>query len=53
MNIKDLSIAFHTDKIRECIDFYSKYFRTTVTFDAEWYVMIRGKSSSDCPLLPV
>ncbi|MDR2084478.1 MAG: VOC family protein [Bacteroidales bacterium] len=48
MKLKDLSITFHTDKIKECIDFYSKYFGATVAFDADWYVMIRLES--DIPL---
>lgn len=48
MNFKDLSITFHTNKVKECIDFYSKYFQATVTFDANWYVTIRLES--DKPL---
>ncbi len=40
MKLKDLSITFHTDKIKECVDFYSKYFKATVSFDAGWYVSI-------------
>lgn len=48
MKLKDLSITFHTDKIKECVDFYCKYLQATLTFDAEWYVMIRLES--DRPL---
>ncbi|MDD3125680.1 MAG: hypothetical protein PHV24_07670 [Candidatus Kapabacteria bacterium] len=44
MKFNDLTITFHTDKIRDCVDFYSKYFKTAVAFDAEWYVMIRLES---------
>lgn len=48
MKFEDLSITFHTDKIKECVDFYGKYFQATVTFDADWYVTIRLES--DKPL---
>lgn len=52
MKFKDLSITFHTDKMRECIDFYCTYFQATVTFDdGEWYVVIRLQSDSDTPPL--
>ncbi|SFL47795.1 Glyoxalase/Bleomycin resistance protein/Dioxygenase superfamily protein [Porphyromonadaceae bacterium KH3CP3RA] len=50
MKINDLSITFHTDKIKKCVDFYSKYFRATVAFDADWYVMIRLQSDSTTPI---
>jgi len=48
MKLKDLSITFHTDKIKECVDFYCKYFQAKVSFDADWYVSIR--LDSDSPL---
>ena len=38
MRLKDLSITFHTNKIKECVAFYSKYFQAKVTFDADWYL---------------
>ncbi|MDH8702075.1 hypothetical protein M2138_001429 [Dysgonomonadaceae bacterium PH5-43] len=41
MKFNDLTITFHTNKIKECVDFYSKYFQATLIFDAEWYVSIR------------
>ncbi|MDR2038447.1 MAG: VOC family protein [Bacteroidales bacterium] len=50
MKFKDLSITFHTDKIKECVDFYSKYFQTTVAFDAGWYVMVRLGSDNTVPM---
>lgn len=49
MKFKDLSFTFHTDLIKECVNFYGKYFNATVTFDAEWYVMIRLES--DVPMM--
>ncbi len=50
MNINDLSITFHTEKIKECVDFYGKYFQTKVTFDAEWYVSIKLESNTPSPI---
>ncbi|MDR2920928.1 MAG: VOC family protein [Tannerella sp.] len=50
MKIKDLSITFHTNKIKECVDFYGKYFQTKVAFDADWYVMIRLESDNIAPI---
>lgn len=47
MKFKELSITFHTDKIKECIEFYSKYFQATLAFDSEWYVMIRLESDAN------
>ncbi|MCD7899837.1 MAG: VOC family protein [Bacteroides sp.] len=44
MKIKDLSITFHTEKIKECVDFYSKYLQAKLIFDAGWYVSIRLES---------
>ncbi len=42
MKFQDLSITFHTDKWRECVDFYCRYFQAKVTFDdGEWYVVVR------------
>lgn len=40
MKFKYLSITFHTDKIKECVDFYTKYFQAKVSFDAGWYVVV-------------
>lgn len=40
MKFNDLSFTFHTDKITECVDFYSNYFQATMTFDAGWYIVI-------------
>ena len=50
MKFNDLSITFHTDKIKECVDFYSQYFQAKVTFDAEWYVSILLESDSSRPI---
>ncbi|WP_298647983.1 VOC family protein [uncultured Proteiniphilum sp.] len=44
MKLKDLSITFHTEKIKECVDFYSKYLRAKVSFDTGWYVSIHLQS---------
>jgi len=42
MRLKDLSITFHTDKTKECVEFYKKHFGAKVTFDdGEWYVVIQ------------
>lgn len=50
MKVKDLFITFHTDKIKECVDFYSKYLDAKVTFDAGWYVTIRLESDKSTPI---
>ncbi|WP_195375298.1 MULTISPECIES: VOC family protein [Parabacteroides] len=48
MKFKDLSITFHTDKMKECIDFYCTHFQATITFDdGEWYVVIRLQSDNN------
>lgn len=44
MKIEDLSITFHTDRIKECVDFYRSHFNAVVSFDAGWYVSIRLES---------
>lgn len=49
MKIKDLSFTFHTARIKECVDFYVKYFGARVTFDCGWYVTIRFDSATDAP----
>lgn len=36
MDVKGLSITFITKKIKECKEFYQKYFNGKVTFDSEW-----------------
>lgn len=46
MKFKDLSITFHTDKIKDCVDFYRKYFQAKVIFDASWYVVISFDTDS-------
>jgi hypothetical protein len=40
MDVKGLSITFITKKIKECKEFYQKYFNGKVTFDSEWYFTI-------------
>lgn len=48
MKIKNLSITFHTDKTKECVEFYKRHFGATVTFDdGEWYVVIRLQTDPD------
>ena len=48
MQVKDLSVGLHTNRVEECRDFYVKYFGAKVTFDCGWYVSVkfegRGKS---------
>lgn len=41
MEIKDITVTFHTSKVRECADFYARYFGAEVWFDAGWYVGVR------------
>lgn len=43
MQVRDLSVSFHTDKVAECRDFYIKYFNAKVTFDCGWYVTVKFK----------
>lgn len=50
MKIREFSITFHTNKIKECVDFYGKYFQAIVTFDAGWYVSIRFDSDPSKPI---
>ena len=33
MKSKDLSITIHTNKVKECIDFYTEYFKAMSAFD--------------------
>lgn len=40
MDIKDLSVCFHTTKAAECKQFYVKYLGAVVTFDYEWYSVV-------------
>lgn len=47
MKFKELSITFHTNQIKECVDFYKTYFQAEVAFDSEWYVMIRLESEEN------
>lgn len=44
MKFNDLSITIHTDKIKECVDFYVRHFDVKITFDCEWYVTIQFQS---------
>jgi len=41
MDVKDLSIGFHTNKIAECKAFYKKYFSAEILFDCGWYATIK------------
>lgn len=50
MKFKDLSITFHTNDIKECVNFYAKYFQAKVMFDAEWYVVIRLEGGNAIPI---
>ncbi len=50
MKINDISFTFHTVRIKECVDFYVKYFGARVTFDCGWYVTIRFHGATDAPL---
>lgn len=34
MKSKDLSITFRTNKVKECVDFYTKYFQAVLAFDS-------------------
>lgn len=44
MKLTDLSVTFHTSKVRECADFYVRYLGAEVAFDAGWYISVRFKS---------
>lgn len=50
MKFKDLSITIHTDKIKECVDFYVRHFDVKITFDCEWYVTIQFQSDVNPPI---
>lgn len=39
-SITELSICFHTDKIRECSEFYTTYFNSKITFECDWYIVV-------------
>ena len=45
MLFKDLSVTFHTKKVKECKEFYEKYFDVKTTFDCGWYVTIHFQSN--------
>ncbi len=47
MKFNDLSVTFHTDKIKECVDFYTKYLGATLSFDAGWYVSVHLQSDAN------
>ncbi len=40
MDIKDLSVCFHTTKATECKEFYVKYMGAVISFDYEWYSVV-------------
>lgn len=40
MDIKDLSVCFHTIKAAACKEFYVKYMGAVVTFDYDWYSVV-------------
>lgn len=44
MKFKDLSYTFHTEKIKECVEFYTQYLGAKVSFDACWYVSVHLQS---------
>lgn len=50
MKINELSITFHTKKVKECVEFYSKYFNARTTFDWGWYAVVLLESSDSCPI---
>jgi len=41
MKTLELSTCFCTSGVRECRDFYQKYFSATVIFDCGWYLNLR------------
>lgn len=43
MELRDLSICFTTKKLKECRDFYTKYFDVDIPYDHSWYLSIRFK----------
>lgn len=45
MLFKDLSVTFHTKRVKECKEFYEKYFDVKTTFDCGWYVTIHFQSN--------
>lgn len=47
MKLKGLSFTFHTEKIKECVDFYIHAFGARVVFDCGWYVTVMFQSDSD------
>jgi uncharacterized glyoxalase superfamily protein PhnB len=47
MKFNDLSITSHTDKIKECVDFYVRHFDVKIAFDWEWYVNIQFQSDEN------
>lgn len=51
MIFKELSTTFHTNKVKECVAFYNKYFDAQTTFDCGWYALIRLNSDSTTPLI--
>lgn len=47
MKIKELSTCFCTEKVKECQDFYTRYFHAKTTFDCGWYVNLNiGKDEA-------
>lgn len=47
MEITDLSFTFHTQKIKECVEFYEKYLGARLIFDCGWYVTLRLAGNSE------
>jgi predicted enzyme related to lactoylglutathione lyase len=47
MKFNDLSITIHTDKIKECVDFYVRHFDVKIAFDCGWYVTIQFQSDEN------
>lgn len=45
MEIRDMSITFHTAVPRECADFYVRWVGAEVTFDCDWYISVRMPGS--------
>jgi len=44
MDIKDLSLTFHTNNIDECVKYYINAFDAKITFECDWYVTIKFSS---------
>lgn len=51
MKSKDLPITSRTNKVKECVDFYTKYFQAVLAFDSGWNVVIQLENEADTPSL--